>query len=203
MKLKEWRKSDTSVSLTCTLTWHWSDSKHHLVLRWKTNTLADGAPALRIDERHWIGRRRNVKLETLHRIRGVWAVTVVAVLVWFSIFTLSLNKRGLALGPSGGQRGAGCKGKKEERESKGKREKSSQFYVSYSENSTKGRQSDLEIRRKRQQRKWEGGCTSTENLIMHGRAAGAKERKRDGWRGKEESTHLRRGMRRAGEKGRE
>lgn len=29
----------------------------------------------------------------------------------------------------------------------------------------------------------EGGSTSTRNLIMHGRAAGAKERKRDGWRG--------------------
>lgn len=39
----------------------------------------------------------------------------------------------------------------------------------------------------------EGGCTSTRNLIMHGRAAGEKERTRDGWREKEEKTHLRRG----------
>lgn len=44
---------------------------------------------------------------------------------------------------------------------------------------------EMEMREKEGGR--EGGCTSTGNLIMHGRAAGAKkERKRDGWRGKEE-----------------
>lgn len=38
----------------------------------------------------------------------------------------------------------------------------------------------------------ERGRTSTKNLIMHGWAAGERERKRDGWRQKEEKTHLRR-----------
>lgn len=75
---------------------------------------------------------------------GREAVTVVAVVVWFSIFTLSLNKTGLALCPNVSQRGAGCKGRKERRERKGKREKSSQSYLSYSQESMKGRQTDIE-----------------------------------------------------------
>lgn len=75
---------------------------------------------------------------------GREAVTVVAVLVWFSIFTLSLNKRDLALCPGVGQRGTGCKRRKEERKRKGKRKKPSQSHLSYSPESMEGKQSDIE-----------------------------------------------------------
>lgn len=121
----------------------------------------------------------------------------VALVVWFSILTLSLNKTGLALGPSVGLKRAGGKGRKEERHRGRKIEMFSKdlpiLFTRAQERKTDRHGGKW---RKRKKRKMEEGWISTGNLIMHGKAAGAKERKSSGWRGKEESTHQRRGMRR-------
>lgn len=99
------------------------------------------------------------------------AVTAVAVVVWFSVFTLSLNKTGLALCPCESQSKAGREGRKEGRERR--------------KDGLTPKETEEEAPRRRQE-----GCTSTRDLIMHGRACGAREGKSDGWSGEEEITHL-------------
>lgn len=176
----ERKKSDTSNALTCTLTWQWD---------YTGCTQKYTGPWSSVIAYWWarLGRVTPVKPETPGRTRAGRAAAAGS--MWFGISTLSLNKTGLA-------------GGRERREQKRKEKRDRQwaslilFFILFT------RERGWKTERCVEKWRWEnieGGCTSTRNLIMHGRAAGENEGKRDGWRGKK--AHLHRVMEAGGEEG--